>query len=153
MMSNKNVDWICSLNPQICSTKLWNELNPTWSKSGCQRIIEGWSQRRRFSGQPNPFCCDISKTMSILASGQGKTFTLTVWLACLVKCLSPRQKDLSYLRAWAKSFHHSEPQFPPLSYGLLHPFLNGCWNTKEDKMTIKPSARKWGGAQERSKTE
>lgn len=42
MMPNKNVGLICSLNPQICSTKLWNALNPIWFWSGCQEDNWGW---------------------------------------------------------------------------------------------------------------
>lgn len=42
MMPNKNVDLICSLNPQICSTKLWNALNPIWFQPGCQEDNWQW---------------------------------------------------------------------------------------------------------------
>ena len=50
MMSNKNVDLICFLNPQICSTKLWNALNPIWSKSGCQKDNWGMEPKKTPSG-------------------------------------------------------------------------------------------------------
>ena len=54
---------------------------------------------------------------SLLEGKEDKNFIRTPWPAFSVEWLSPQQKDLTHLCASAKSLHHSDSQFPPMSSG------------------------------------